>query len=267
MAGALLLAAGIEYKAFGTSKQFNTRPDDLDAVAFRSPFLGLNDAVYRKVRDDVSYRVAVDPVTGPFAPDLRHFGLATPGGFDPMMPAAYREKLKAWSQENDPRVLTLDPANGELLRSLGVRYFITAEAGRYYGALRSSPDYTLLEPSRGYFKVFELKNARPAYRWLAGDAASAEPLAWTPERREFRVRSAAGGRVVLVEQFFPGWRARIDGRPAPVERFDDVFQAVGVPAGEHRVEFEYRSRTLGWGSLVSALCLAGVGVFTARKPC
>ncbi len=264
-AGALLAAVAVDYKAFGTSKQFNARPDDLDAAAFRSPFVGLNDDLYRKIRVDGEYRVAVDPVTGPFPAEMRHFGLATPMGFDPMMPARYQEKLKVWTKSGDPRVLTLDPANVDLLRSLGVRYFFTSEGGRYWADLRANPNYSLLGSSRDYFQVFELRDSQPAYRWLAGGSAVAKRIAWTPERREFALGSASGGRFALLELSFPGWEASVDGRPAGIEQFDDVFQAIRVPAGDHRIRFEYHSRTLWPGAFISLLSLIALTALVARR--
>jgi uncharacterized membrane protein YfhO len=83
--------------------------------------------------------------------------------------------------------------------------------------------------------------------------------AWQPERRSFRVRSDAGGAFRLTEQFYPGWTATIDGALTSIARCHEAFQCVIMPAGEHRVEFRYRSRTLLIGlaiSLLSALVIA-----------
>jgi hypothetical protein len=188
-----------------------------------------------------------------------------------MMPAQYREKMKALMRPGDTRVLDLDPSNVELLRSLGVRYFLTAESGKFFQALAADSRFRLLEPSRSYFQVFELRDPHPPYRWQAEShsaPASLERIVWQPERRMFRVKSSAAGRLVLVEQFYPGWRAEIDGHPVEIERWDDVFQAVRVAAGEHQITFEYHARTVWIGALVTALSLAAlcVGVLRSALP-
>ena len=59
--------------------------------------------------------------------------------------------------------------------------------------------------------------------------------------------------VVLVDSFDPGWRAWVDGEPAPILRANVAFRAVPVPPGEHRVEMLYRPRALSLGIAVSAL--------------
>jgi hypothetical protein len=267
LAGALLVAAGADYKAFGTSKQFNARPGDLDATKFSQPIEGLDTIVYRKLVAHPDYRVAVDPLTGPFTPEMRHHGLSTPQGFDPMISTRYREKVKTLMEPHELRLLALDPSNVDLLRSFGVRFVFTSEGGRLYPALRSNPHYSLLEPSASYFKVFELRDPQPAYRWEQThvSAASIERIVWTPERREFLVKSSTSGRFILVEQFFPGWSATLDGRPVEIERAEDVFQAVQMPAGEHRIRFEYRPRAVLVGAAVSLLSLAGLCAAARRR--
>lgn len=68
--------------------------------------------------------------------------------------------------------------------------------------------------------------------------------------------SSGGGFLVWSEAFYPGWQATIDGRPVDIERTDLHLQGVEVPAGRHRVEFSFHSRSLRLGTLLSALALA-----------
>ena len=65
-------------------------------------------------------------------------------------------------------------------------------------------------------------NAKPPYGWGDG-SGEARPTAWMPENRAFQVRSDRGGRFFLIEQFFPGWRATVDGRPSGIERWKGAF--------------------------------------------
>jgi hypothetical protein len=59
------------------------------------------------------------------------------------------------------------------------------------------------------------------------------------------------GWLVLVDAWDPGWSARVDGAPAPLERANVAFRAVPIPAGRHRVELRYRP-----AGLVSALAVS-----------
>jgi hypothetical protein len=70
------------------------------------------------------------------------------------------------------------------------------------------------------------------------------------------VSTANGGYVVLSEAQYPGWRVRIDGASAPIQRVDVMFQGAAVPAGRHTVVFELASTTQRAGIAISTLALA-----------
>lgn len=45
--------------------------------------------------------------------------------------------------------------------------------------------------------------------------------------------------VVFAENYYPGWRAFVDGKQVPIYRANYTFQAVKVPAGKHSVKFSF----------------------------
>jgi hypothetical protein len=71
---------------------------------------------------------------------------------------------------------------------------------------------------------------------------------------------AAPGLLVLADSYARGWRARVDGVPAAILPTNHLFRGVPVPAGRHRVRFEYRPWSLRVGA---AMSLAGVAVLVA----
>jgi hypothetical protein len=58
------------------------------------------------------------------------------------------------------------------------------------------------------------------------------------------------GVVVLHDLFYPGWEASVDGESEPVLRANILFRGVNVPAGHHRVEFEFHP--LSFANLTAA---------------
>ena len=70
-----------------------------------------------------------------------------------------------------------------------------------------------------------------------------------------RVSSTGGGFLVLSENAYPGWRARVDGTEVPIYRADVTLQGIVVPPGIHRVQFTMESRSLHAGMILS-----GIGV-------
>jgi uncharacterized membrane protein YfhO len=78
--------------------------------------------------------------------------------------------------------------------------------------------------------------------------------------QSFRVAYTAShdSLLRLSIPYFPGWHAKVDGRQLPVLRVDHALSGVVVPAGEHQLDFEFRSEWFTIGALLSFL-----GVLTA----
>ncbi|MCC7018367.1 MAG: hypothetical protein IT332_01345 [Ardenticatenales bacterium] len=79
------------------------------------------------------------------------------------------------------------------------------------------------------------------------------------------VRTDGGtpGWIVFSEVWHPGWRATIDGRPAPVLRADVALIAVAVPPGEHAVSLRFADRWAVAGIAVSTLAATILGLAVA----
>ncbi len=77
---------------------------------------------------------------------------------------------------------------------------------------------------------------------------------YQPEHVIVDVQNSAGW-LVLTDSYYPGWRALIDGQPAPLFRADLLFRAVPV-VGTHRVEFIYDPLSIKVGIGISLLALA-----------
>jgi hypothetical protein len=83
-----------------------------------------------------------------------------------------------------------------------------------------------------------------------------------PNRLVIDIHAPGAGWLVLSDVWYPGWRAWVDGQPAPVRRANYLFRAVEVPDGDHQVVFTYQplSFFLGLGaSLLSWFVLALFG--------
>jgi len=74
-----------------------------------------------------------------------------------------------------------------------------------------------------------------------------------PNRVEVQTSSRAPAVLVLADNYYPGWRAYLDGRAVPIMRVNYSLRGVRVPAGEHEVVFVYRPWSFYGGLLVTAL--------------
>jgi hypothetical protein len=74
---------------------------------------------------------------------------------------------------------------------------------------------------------------------------------------EVRMLTDASGPSLLVfcENYYPSWKAYVDGRPSKLYRADYTFRAVSLPAGRHEVIFRFESKQFRQGAMVSLLAL------------
>jgi hypothetical protein len=71
--------------------------------------------------------------------------------------------------------------------------------------------------------------------------------------------------LVLLDSFYPGWVARVDGKPVSIQRANYAFRAVQIPAGRHKIEFIFRSGAVYLGLTISvATVLLGVAIMIWR---
>lgn len=78
------------------------------------------------------------------------------------------------------------------------------------------------------------------------------------------VESDGPGWLLLLDSWYPGWRARVDGRLSPLRRADYVFRAVAVPAGRSTVSFDYVPFSLTAGFLLAALSVLALAAVCRR---
>jgi hypothetical protein len=91
----------------------------------------------------------------------------------------------------------------------------------------------------------------------SGSRTESRLVEHAPDRVQADVDTDVPAYLVVVDAWAPGWRASVDGVPAPVVRANLAFRAVPVSPGHHRVELRYRPRSVRDGLVVSGLAVLG----------
>lgn len=156
-----------------------------------------------------------------------------------------------------------DTAAFATVQKLGARALLPGGTAviTYPGAeAHTSLPYRLL-----YAVADRLNGAAPAQppRPLPPPSASVAPHAGygvtieseTPERLRIEADAAQASYLVVSDEYFPGWTATVDGRPATIYPADYLLTGVYVPQGKHVVELRYQSRFLRLGVALSAAAL------------
>ncbi|MGQ9792125.1 MAG: YfhO family protein [Anaerolineae bacterium] len=81
---------------------------------------------------------------------------------------------------------------------------------------------------------------------------------YTLNALQMRVDMPAEGYLVLSENWYPGWQARVDGEQQPVWRANYCFWALHLAAGQHHVEMYFTPHSWILGLMVTLLTLFSV---------
>jgi hypothetical protein len=106
-----------------------------------------------------------------------------------------------------------------------------------------------------HFRSVLLEGA-PAAAGDRGPEDRATILRFEPETLTVETVTDRPGWLVLAEAWYPGWRARVNGKDAPCVPANVWMRAVAIPAGRSEVVLRFRSRLLPIGAAVSAACAA-----------
>jgi hypothetical protein len=83
-------------------------------------------------------------------------------------------------------------------------------------------------------------------------------------RQEYQIYGNSSDRwLFLADTWYPGWQAKLDGKPVEIYRADYVFMGIQIPMGDHQVEIEYRPISFTAGivlSLIGLICVIVLGV-------
>jgi len=172
--------------------------------------------------------------------DARSEGLEPAGEFNEML----ADPVRLWRvPEPLPRTLVVGGA-----RTAGPLEALTLLADGSVDPRREVllTDGGVVEPPPGFQATTRIVEERPGFLKL--EAVSSHP-----------------GHLVVLDAYAPGWRAEVDGRPAPLLQADGVFRAVPLPPGRHQVECRYRPASLAWGGVVSLGVALGMAATFARR--
>ena len=141
-------------------------------------------------------------------------------------------------------------------------------AAAEFDALLELPTHLAIRDKGGQLGVTGRHQACPpeserglAGRWVENGDARVAIESYGAQRLALTVDAGGGGAVVGTSiTRWPGWRLRIDGRPAPLRTYNRAFLAFRVPAGRHAAVLTYWPDGFAAGLTLSAATLLACAV-------
>lgn len=72
--------------------------------------------------------------------------------------------------------------------------------------------------------------------------------------------------LVLADQFYPGWKVKVDGLPQPILRVNGFMRGVFLDAGSHKIEFAYDPDSVKYALILSIVAMIwGASLLISQK--
>lgn len=151
-------------------------------------------------------------------------------------------------------------------------------------------EFYLIPNPRGDHAVYELLTSIPRYALVAGmvpesdDQALArlgdsraplipeqgitgkvEVVSYRPGKVKLATESDIVATLRVAERWDPDWKAKVDGKPAEVQRADYLIQGVTLPPGKHEVILLYSPSKVFFYMQLAGLCILLVAAFWRRN--
>jgi hypothetical protein len=96
--------------------------------------------------------------------------------------------------------------------------------------------------------------------------ATSQLIKYSAQEIEFTAHTTKPTQVLILQTFYPAWKAYVNGIPTPVQRADYAFQAIAVPAGNSQIVLKYEDTMFQIGLLLSGVtCTLLVVAITLPK--
>ncbi len=235
------------------------------------------------------FRVLELPNTYP-ANRLGVWGIQSVGGFHDNELRWYREFRGGQSSENFLYKLREGNINDNpFLNLMNVKYIIYRPQGRgsvsyvenrgclprvfvaghYQVTDTAQMLERLREPGMDYRNTVLLEKEPPDFTRAAGSdsaapAGTAVLAQYTPDHYVINADMKRPGFLVVSDNYFPAWKAKVNGQMQEIYRADYTLRAIPLTAGQHRVELFYSSRFFELGkrvTVLSFLVMIGISAF------
>lgn len=238
-----------------------SRPEDL---SFTTPLLA-------RLRADPSvFRIL--PLHTFLSPNsATAYGLDDVRGYDALEPESWRAPLESMGRVTraPTQLCVLEPwnlaAGGRGLDSWNVKYLLLHPQFAFGAAELAARKGLDLEEVYAGPDGRILRNRRVMPRARLSGEGDLEVEAATTQIWRLRTWASEPRVLTLANPMFPGWTARVDGRPAPIESAAGEPVRVSLAPGEHAVEIAYRPGSFRLGCWIAAAALVTAAALLARR--
>ncbi len=230
------------------------------------------------------------------------YGIQSPEGYDPLFPKNYADFVSMIETGKNEqirfnRILRPKNIDSNLYSLLNVKYILSFDSKLHDQSPIFSEGLTNVFINKNYneraFIVYKAisatdendsknkllnKNFKPnleavvfgledkIYNTNQGNSIKPKVLvdAYSPNIIKLKVKSSSSGILILTDNYFPGWRAKVNGVESRIFRANHTFRGVEVPNGESQVDFYYEPGSFKVGVIIALFSLLGIMIILLK---
>lgn len=85
------------------------------------------------------------------------------------------------------------------------------------------------------------------------NASSSEIVEYKNEKVVIETETNDSGILVLSDNFYPGWKAYVNGKETKIFRANYTFRAIEIPPGKNIVEFVLKPESIKWSTIITII--------------
>jgi len=198
------------------------------------------------------------------------YNLSSTSGYDPMALNSYSIFFQKYlnsqtNTNNSSRYSEIDKYNAVSLGEANVKYLL---ALKYNNIDKIVPDgdhlsYKINQNDwktvyeYGSVTVLENQKYKPRIEIQPPNSqGSINSISYSSNKIAFNANLPTNNAtIVLRDTWYPGWKAYINNREVPIDKYLNIYRQINVPKGDNYIEFVYQPKSFYYGLYISCLSL------------
>jgi len=198
------------------------------------------------------------------------YGLSSTSGYDPMALGNYSIFFQEYinSQKNvnyTSRYSEIDTYNAKSLSEANVKYILALKYDKIDKISSDGKNLNYKINTKEWNNVYEYgsvivlenKEFKPRIEILNQNNPTAiKNIFYSANKISFQANSLEdNSTLVLRDTWYPGWKAFVNNKEIPIDKYLNIYRQINIPKGENSIEFIYQPKSFYYGLYLSGFAL------------
>jgi len=195
------------------------------------------------------------------------YSLSSTSGYDPMALNDYSKYFQSSlnNQKENPGSSRYSEINNYDAKALGesnVKYLLALKYDKIDKISSTGDHINFKINQKDWKKVYEygsvvvLENQKFKPRIEIKNQGSIDSILYSANRISFKINSSEdNSTLILRDTWYPDWKAFINNKEVPIDKYLGIYRQINIPKGESSIEFIYQPKSFYYGLYISCFSL------------